>query len=830
MAREASTGVRVTVGSAGWPAVAAAASRIEDPRLVTGAGRYLANQPLPAGCLHAVLIRSEAPSGRITMIDADAALAVDGVIAVLDAGDLSEVLGPFPNIVQRAPDYLPLADELVRYVGEPVAVVLGRTASAALDGANEVVVEIEPLPVVAGPNQALHPTAHRVHDSLADNVVWERAYRYGDPDAAFRAADRVVRVSVTFPRYNSTPLETFAVVARWSHIDERYDIDATFQGPFSLMGVLARGLRVREDQVRLRVPEDVGGSFGIKAMVYPYVALIAACARVVGRPVAWFEQRSEHLVGSASGTERLTDVEVAVMNDGEVLAIRTDIVEDVGAYLRAPEPSCVMRSLTLFSGPYRIEHGETHARLVLTNRLPTGLNRGYGGQQHSFTLERVMDAVARELQMDPVELRRRNLLRRDELPHTTAAGTLYDSGDYLGCLDLALERSGYADIRALQASACDDPAATLIGVGVVTAIHSAAANIGYVTLALTPEQRAAPGYRHKSGARDTAEVALLPSGRVRVRIATAGAGQGHATTAAQIAAGVLGVPVHEIDTVDVLDTADALWGVTSGSYSSRFSVVVGGAVARAATQLRERLIEVGAALLEADVGDLEIADGRVVPRDAPQRALSLRTIAGAAQWDQSAFGVDGASELACTASYSPPNLGPPDSDDRINAAATYGFMADVAVVEIDQETGKIRVRKYVAVHDVGRALNPVLIEGQIAGGILHGVAGALFEHVGYDDEGYPTNSSLMTYLCPAASEGWDMDISHHDEPSPFNDLGVKGCGENSAMSAPAAIAAAVEDALRPFGVLIDHLPLAPEQIWKAIRAGSANGSATEGLR
>lgn len=794
--------------------VARADGRHEDDRLVRGRGRYLANVPRGPRTLHAVIVRSETPHGRIRAVDTTAALGVDGVVAVLTVDELRPVLDPLPSIVPGAPAYLPLAAGTVRYVGEPVAVVLARDATSAHDGAACVSVDVEPLPVVAGLDEALAPDAPALHDG--GNVVWSRTYRYGDPGAAFARASRVVHARLRFPRYNSTPLETYAVVAEWCGADTGYLVQANFQGPFSLLGVLARGLKVPEHQVRLQVPEDVGGSFGIKAMVYPYVALIAACARVVGRPVAWFEERSEHLLGSTSGTERLTDVAVAVDEDGRIHAIRADIAEDVGAYLRAPEPSCVMRSLTLFSGPYRIDHGETTARVVLTNRVPTGLNRGYGGQQHCFTVERVIDAVAHELGLDPAEVRRRNLVEPGEFPLRKTSGTLYDSGDYGRCLELALARAGYDALRAEQRDRRARGDVRQLGIGLATIVHSSAANIGYVTLALDPAERARPGYRAKSGARDTAEVSLLPSGRIRVRIATAGAGQSHATTAAQIAAGVLGVPTSSIDVVDVLDTAEPLWGTTSGAYSSRFTVVVGNAVARAATSLRERLRALGALVLEAAPEDVELTDGAVVPRGAPARALSLRTLAGIVQWDSGSLGPDAPTDLACTASWGPPHLEPPDEQDRVNAASAYGFMADVAVVEVDVETGKVEVRSYTAVHDVGRALNPVVVSGQIAGGILHGIGGALYEHTAYDDGGNPLCGNLVTYLSPTAPEAPEMRIEHHDTPSPFNPLGVKGCGENSAMSAPAAVAAAVEDALTPYGVRVDHLPITPQWVWRAI--------------
>lgn len=810
MEGKAPSGVQVTAR------IAPASVRLEDRRLVCGEGRYVANLDVPAGALHAAIVRSASPHGILRAIDTASAEAVPGVVAVLTAAELGGVLDPLPSLVGTGPSYLPIAVERVRYVGEPVAVVLAEDEVALSDAVDLVDARIESIPHVVETLAACADDAPLLDADHGSNVVWERTYRYGDPDAAFAAADRIVRTTLRFPRYNSTPLETYGVIARWSSADQAFDVTTNFQGPFSLFPVLARALKVPEHRLRLKVPRDVGGSFGIKAMVYPYVALIAACSRVVRRPVVWIEGRSEHLMGSTSGTERVSAVEAAVRHDGRIEAIRTDIVEDVGAYFRAPEPACVMRSLTLFSGPYDIGHGETRARIVLTNRVPTGLTRGYGGQQHCFTIERLVDAVAAEIGLDPVEVRRRNLLTADRFPHETSSGTIYDSGDYHQCLDTALELAGYAAVRAEQARRREAGEHELLGIGVATIVHSSAANIGYVTLALDPAEREAPGYRPKSGAQDVAEVSLGPTGRVRVRIATAGAGQGHATTAAQIAAGELGLTIADVDVDDVVDTADGFWGTTSGSYSSRFTVVVGGAVKRAAAELRARLVELAASVLEADPTDLDVADGRVFARDAPTRAVGLRQLAGMVQWDRGSLPGDARTDLVASAAYSPPNLGPPDGQDRINAASTYGFMADVVVVEVDTATGAVKVKDYVAVHDVGLAVNPALVAGQIHGGILHGVAGAMFEHTDYAADGQPTGTSLLTYLCPSAAEMPSFKIVHVDSPSPFSELGAKGCGENSAMSAPAAVAAAVEDALAHLGVRVTELPVTPERVWRMI--------------
>jgi len=789
------------------------AGRIEDARLLSGRGRYIDDVAVGVSTLHAAILRSPHAHARIRNIDLDGARATASVVAAYDGRDIAAVLDPFPNIVRAAPAYRAVAIDKVRYVGEPVAVVLARDRYAAEDGLAAIKLDYEPLAAVVDPDAACADGAPLLHEELGSNVVWRQHYRYGDPDRAFAAADRVVRIAVSFPKYNSTPLETFGVIAEHLPQTDGYVVTSNFQGPFSLMPVMARALRVPENRLRVVVPQDIGGSFGIKAMIYPYMALMAACARLSGRPVKWIEDRMEHLLGSASGTDRKSVLEAAVTSGGRIHAIRMRMIENVGAYLRAPEPSCIMRSLTTFCGPYRIESGEIDACCVLTNKLPTGLNRGYGGQQYIFSLERLVDGVARELGLDRIEVRRRNFLKSEEFPYRATTGSHYDSGDYDGCLDRALDitrrEDWAAELARLRAQG------RLAGIGIATAVHSAASNIGYVTLALPPEDRRRAGYNPKSGTNDFAHMALDPSGRIRVQIGTAGAGQGHGTTAAQIAARALGVRIEDVDVIDAIDTAATAWTITSGTYASRFSVVVAAAVHRAAVALGGRLRAVAAHLLETDPENLELADGLVRVKGA-NRSLSLRQIAGAVQWNRGDF-PDGADiQLDVSESYAAPNLASPDADNRVNAAVTYGFMADLALVEIDPKTFIPRVLRYAAVHDVGRPINPQLIRGQVAGGIVHGMAGALYEHCDYDDSGQMLTASFMDYLCPTAVEAPRMTIDHHGTPSPFSALGTKGAGENSAMSAPAVIASAIDDALRDHGVAIDALPITPASIWKRL--------------
>lgn len=794
------------------------AGRLEDARLLRGRGRYIDDLPIAANTLHAAILRSPHAHAHVRGIGVDAAKAVSGVFAVYTGRDIAAVLDAFPGIIRSAPAYRAVTIDKVRYVGEPVAVVLAVDRYAAEDGLAAIEVDYEPLEAVIKPSDACAADAPLLHEEQKSNTVWHQQYRYGDPDAAFAKADRIVRVDLTFPKYNSTPLETYGVVAEYMPERGGFQIHGNFQGPFSLMPVMARALRVSESRLRIIVPQDVGGSFGIKAMIYPYMALMAACAKLSGRPVKWVEDRMEHLLGSASGTDRESEVEAAVTNDGRIHAIRMVIRENVGAYLRAPEPSCIMRSLTTFSGPYRIDHGAIDARCVLTNKLPTGLNRGYGGQQYMFSLERLVDRVAHELKMDRLEVRRRNFLKAHEFPYKTTTGSHYDSGDYDGCLDRALELIKQEDWAGEAARLRAQ--GRLVGIGYATAVHSAASNIGYVTLALPADDRRRANYNAKSGSNDFAQIALDASGRIRVQIGTAGAGQGHATTAAQVAARELGVRVEDVDVIDGIDTDVTPWTITTGTYASRFSVIVTAAVEKAAIRLGNNLRAIVGHLLSIDPDDLEFVDG-VVRKQGSNQSMTLRQLAGVIQWNRGDFPAGFEAQISVSESYSAPNIGSPDPENRVNAAVTYGFMADVALVEIDPKTCVPHLLRYIAVHDVGRAINPQLIRGQVAGGIVQGMGGAMYEHCDYDSGGQMLTASFMEYLCPTAVEAPQMTIDHHDSPSPFTLLGTKGVGENSAMSGPAAIASAVEDALRGYNVEIQELPVTPAMIWEKLEGKAA---------
>jgi 2-furoyl-CoA dehydrogenase large subunit len=786
--------VTVTVGTEPW--IGRALPRLEDEALLRGEGRFIDDlDPVP-NARHAAILRSLVPHARIAGLDVSGTLELPGVVGVLTGADVAAMSRPFPAGVDSGVTYWAAAHEVTRYVGEPLAVVVARDRYVAEDAVELIHVDYEPLEPVLEVEAAID----------GDACVHDRSFVYGDVDGALARADLVVRERFRFPRWSCTPVECYGVVCDWDEGTGTLTAWANFQGPFTLHSVAAAALRLPGSKLRLITPPDSGGSFGIKSAVYAYVVLIGLAARRFGVPVRWTEDRLEHLAGSAASTARVTELEAGFTADGELLALRYDAIEDVGAYVRAPEPATLYRMHGSLAGAYRVANVATRNRVVLTNRCPTGLNRGFGGPQVYFALERTMAIAAHRLGLDPAELARRNLIRPDEFPYRTPSGGLYDSGDYGACLERSLELAGYAERRDEQAAA--RAAGRLVGVGLACVVEPSISNMGYITLAQTPEERAET--LPKSGNAEGATVAMSPLGGITVRTATTPQGQGHRTVAAQVVADVLGVAPAEVDVVSQVDTSTDAWTVASGNYSSRFSGVGTGAVLRAAEKVGRKLKVIAAAQLGCSPEDVELREGKAWNGEGN---VSLRRLAGIAHWHPDALPQGVEPGLHETAFYAAPNLAAPDAEDRVASSAAHGFLVDVAVVEVDRETGKVGVLDYVSVHDAGRLLNPLIVAGQVLGGFAHGVGAALFERVVYDEEGNLLTGTFMDYLCPTAADVPSLRMEHLETPSPFTALGAKGLGEGTTMSAPVAIANAVADALGVDGI---ELPLTPGRVWELL--------------
>lgn len=798
-------------------------ARIEDGPLLTGRGRFLDDlDPLP-GTLVAAVVRSPHAHARIRSVDLDQARQFPGVATVIGPEEVLQTLKPFPLSLRTPMPYYPTGTDKVRYVGEPVVVVVATDRYTAEDAAELVRVDYEVLSSVVDSQEALLDTAPLLHDTADSNVASDRTFTFGDVEAAFAQAAHTVSAEYRFPRYSSTPMECFSVICEWRDESEGPHVTAyaNFHGPFSMVPVLTGALGIGPSQLRLIVPQDIGGSFGIKAGIYPYIALMALASKHAGRPVRWAEDRIEHLLSSSAGSDRVMRVKAAVDQQGLVNALDIDFDENVGAYLRPPEPATLYRCFGNITGAYRIDAVRLRSRAIVTNKAPTGLNRGFGGQQLYFALERIMDKVAHALGEDPLQVRRKNLIASDAFPYATPTGGIYDSGDYEKALDLLADSAGYEEARTRTADARGR--GEMVGLGIAVVVEPSATNIGYVGLA-TPAEARLPG-REKSGSTEHVRVSVDLFGVVSVLLGTVPQGQGHATVARQVVADQLGLPLEQVSPKVDMDTSTTPWTVTSGSYSSRFSPLLTSALVEATDRIADTIKMAASVLLGGvEPESLELVGGEVRVASDPVRAVKFRHAAGLVHWDPGSLPDGVPAQLNAEAAFTPPQAKAPSATDQVNSSLCYGFVAELVEVRIDPDTYEIAVEKVTAVHDAGTVLNPLLIEGQVHGAMVHGLGGALYEEMAYSDAGQPT-STFMDYLVPTAAEvSFGLTSHRMVTPSPLTRLGAKGSGEGSSMSFPVAIANAVEDALSSHGVEITSLPLHGDVIHRLVGADTSDNS------
>jgi carbon-monoxide dehydrogenase large subunit len=752
--------------------VGAPVRRAEDRRLLTGRGRYVDDLRLE-GALHLALVRSVHAHARIRGVDARR-VAAD--LRAFTLADLPELRGALPPPVVPAvalKDYRQsaLADGVVRFAGEPIAAVVGPDPYRAADGAAAVTVDYDPLPAVVDTEGAVADGAPLVHAAWGSNVAAAVALEYGAADAALRDADLVVRRRFRFGRMSAVPLEPRAVAARWDAVTGTLHLWASAQMPYNVRQRVAEALGLAPDEVRVTAP-DVGGGFGTKGPVYPEELIAAALARRLRRPIRWTDTRSESFVSTAHGADHVHDAALALARDGRFLALVDDFLVDGGAYL--PRGAVVANvTATHLPGLYRLGAFRGRGRLVVTHKAPTAPYRGAGRPQATLVVERLIDVAARELGVDPVELRRRNLLAADQMPfdrgmpYRDGVPIVYDSGDYPALLDAAVARSGYATFRERQRAARRE--GRCLGFGMAT--YNEGTGIG---------------------PHEGATVSVEPGGRVRVTVGAPSQGQGHETVLAQICAERLGVP---FEAISVAGGDTTRFPVSSGTYASRIAVVVGTAVAQAADAVRDRAVRLAASALECDPRDVRVAGGRAEVKGAPARGLDLAALAALAQRPD-AVRLHGEPGLTATRYFSP-------------SSVTWAAGVHTAVVEVDRETGAVSVLEYHAVHDAGREINPLIVEGQTHGGVVQGLGAALSEGVVYDERGQPLTGTLMEYGLPRADAVPPIQVAARDSPSPLNLLGVKGTGEGSAGPPPAAVANAVADAL---GIEVDEVPIARERV------------------
>jgi CO/xanthine dehydrogenase Mo-binding subunit len=774
--------------------------RREDPDLLTGRAEYTNDVKLP-GMLYAAVLRSPYAHARIVSIDTRAAEKLPGVHAVLTGSEATEVIDPVPAfcaepVVERA-----IAVDKVRYVGEAVVAVAAESRYIAEDALELVQIEWEPLPPVIDLLAAMEPDAPKVHENLESNVVYNQVFTFGDVDGDFARADHVIKRHLRWPRATAVPLEPNGAVCKYDPASGHMDVWSNTNMLNYVGWLIATTLKLPPHMVNF-YPMYTGGSFGSKHVISKVVAIAGALSKVTGRPVKFMEDRIDNLTANDSqGPDRVYDAGLAVTNEGKFLSLRVHTIDDYGAYFMFAITGNT-NMMSQISGPYTIGSVETGIRAVLTNKNQQGVFRGAGSDVGNWVLERLVDAASEVLGIDGIELRRKNLIQPDQFPYKIPTGNIYDSGNYPAVLDMALQHADLANWRKEQARARQQ--GRYIGIGLATcqqrSTYSATEfwfhNPGPATgLSSTPE---------------SVRIGVGPTGGFTVTMFSPFWGNSPETVVSQIIGEEFGVDPATVS-VTYDSTAHGLPGAGPGG--SRMTVMLSGAVRGASAKIKEKLSKIAAHLLEASAEDMEIREGRVWVKGT-DRSLSIADIGFKAYWFKFDLPADMESGLEGSFTYDHPYTTPP-RDDRKDLGAFYpimGHAAHIPIVEVDINTGQVTFLKYLAVHDVGTVVNPRSLQGQIRGGIAQGIGLSLYEEVRYSPDGQNLTATMNDYLVPTIAEVPNVEIYHHETPSPFTAYGVKGGGEGGRMVAPAAVTSAVEDALKPLGIKIDEMPITPEKI------------------
>lgn len=764
--------------------------RREDPRLLTGGALFVDDVHLP-NMLHVAFLRSDFAHGTLNDVDVEAARELPGVVAVYTADDLGDYWSPGPLLVPPPPidgivfherTQVPLARGKVRHVGEPIAVIVAESRYLAEDAVAEIFADIDPLDVVVDLEAALHEDAPRIHDDLDSNLAAHVRQEKGDYAAARQAAATVVEGRYTYDHGIAAAMENRGVVAEWDSREQQLRVWDTTQAPIPIRNGLAAMLGLSESQVQVIAPY-IGGGFGPKIMMfYPEEVLLPWISMRLKRPVKWIEDRQENFFATTHERSQTHVAEMALDADGHILGVKDSFLHDNGAYdpygLTVP-----INSQCTLLGCYRVPSYLSEFKSIFTNKTLVTPYRGAGRQHGMFVMERLLDKAARQMDIDRVEIRRRNLLLEDDFPHNHEiiyqdfAPLVYDSGNYMPALDKAVQTIDWQGFLGTEQPRLRSEGKA-VGIGLVTYVEGT-------------------GIGPYEGARVTVEA----SGKVHVATGVGTQGQGHFTSFAQLVAEQLGVDVADVR-VTTGDTKDFHWGC--GTFASRGAVVAGNACHAAALEVRGKILRLASELLEAAEEDLELVDGKVAVRGVPQTAIPLGELAVKANPMRGAVVPGTEPGLEATTYFGP-------------ASGTTASGVHAMIVEVDTETFDVDILRYVVVHDCGRVINPMILEGQIHGGVAQGIGNAFYEQLIYDDEGQLLNASFMDYLLPTSTDVPHIEGDHIETPSPLNPLGIKGAGEAGAIPVGAVFAQAVEDALAPLGVEIDEIPLSPHRLFELAR-------------
>jgi len=777
--------------------------RKEDARLITGKTTWTDNMVLP-GMLHLAVVRSPVAHAKITHVDLTAAQQAPGVIAVYSGRDFADEQGSIPCAWPVTPDMVnpghpSVAVEEVNHVGEAVAVIVARSKTAAQDAVELVDIDYDPLPVVLDMEVATAQDAHLCHDHTTSNESFNfifdagEAGTGGDTEQAF--ADAEVVVSRRFVQQRLIPafMEPRSVVVQPQ--GDNYTMWASTQVPHILRVMLALITGVPEHKLRVIAP-DVGGGFGGKLQVTPEEVLTFLVARRLGKPIKWTETRSESLMSAHHGRDQIQYIDIASDREGNLKGLRCRILSDMGAYLRLVSPGVPVLGAFMYVGIYKFPAYRFDCKGIFTNKVPTDAYRGAGRPEATFAIERIMDELAVELGMDPLELRRKNWIKAEEFPFTTAAGLEYDSGDYEQATQQALQLLGYDELRAEQARRRESNDPVQLGIGFST----------FTEMCGLAPSRVLGSLSYGAGGWENAAIRMLPTGKVEVVTGSTPHGQGHETAWSQLVADSLGVPFEDVEVLHG-DTAISTRGLDT--YGSRSLVVGGAAVMKAAEKVISKARKVAAHLLEASEDDLDFKDGSFSVRGTPGTGLSIQEIA-----------------LATFAAHNFPDGVEPSIDgeatfDPVNFSFPHG--THICAMEVDTETGLVKIRKYVCVDDVGIVVNPLIVEGQVHGGLAQGIAQALYEEAVYDADGNLTTGTFVDYLVPSAADLPHFDTGNTVHAAPGNPIGAKGVGEAGCIASTPAVVNAALDAVRHLGVSDIQMPLTPERVWRALHQGGDGG-------
>jgi carbon-monoxide dehydrogenase large subunit len=767
--------------------------RKEDRKFVTGEGRYTDDLKLP-GMLHAVFVRSPFGHAKLNGIDASAALAMPGVHAVLtheslpvETGVLSASNPPGSDV--RQPEQPVLVKEYARYVGEPVAMVIADNRYIARDAADAVLLDMDPVPVVVDAEQALEPGAPLVHAEYDDNLAATLAHETSGFDEAMAKASRVVSVRVDNQRVTPMPMETRGCIGDWSQSTGEVTLYTSTQVAHFVRTFVSIVCGTSEAKVRVVAP-DVGGGFGAKLNTYREEFAVCAASRAVGVPVKWIEDRTENAMATIHGRDQVQYYEAGVDDEGRIVALKLDAVQNNGAYHQLLTPSISHLTLFMVPGCYDIQNISIRIRQAFTNTTPTDAYRGAGRPEATHGIERVLDAIADDLGIDPAEVRRRNFIQ--EFPYNSSTGLVYDSGDYATTMDEALRLADYAGFEGRRRES--EAKGRYRGIGLCTYVEVCGLAPSAVTAAIGI---GAPGWEHST-------VRIHPTGKATVITGTSPHGQGHATSWSQITQSELGIPFEDVEVIHG-DTAFQPYGL--GTYGSRSLAVGGVALYRSLGKVREKAREVAAHLLECSVDDLEWTGSSWQVKGSPDRAKTIQELAGAA-WAAASMPEGIEPVLEATTFHDPPNF-------------TFPFGTHICEVEIDPDTGRIEICNYVAVDDCGNVINPMIVDGQVHGGIIQGLGQALFEETVYSEDGQMRTPTLVEYLVPSAADVPPMTLARTTTPSPSNPMGVKGIGEAGTIAASGAIVNAAVDALSGIGVRHIDMPMQPARIWQIIQEATS---------